>query len=78
MGWDGVTRTLQGLDADLIGLVEAGSSNPEMAQFWKDRFPAYQVNGPKRGMVLMARGTVIERRMGDLGRGGKYGYYEVH
>jgi vancomycin resistance protein VanJ len=78
MGWEGVTRTLQGFDADLIGLVEAGPSSREMAQFWRDRFPAYQVSGPERGMVLMARGAVIERKMGDLGGGGKYGHYEVH
>lgn len=29
-------------------------------------------------MVLLARGAVIAKAMGDLGRGGKYGHYEVH
>jgi len=78
MGWDGVTRNLQDFDADLIGLVEAGPHNQQMERFWRDRFPDYQVRGPRDGMVLMARGTVVEKTMGDLGKGGKCGYYWVH
>lgn len=76
-GWDGVANQLRGFDADLIGLVEAGSHDAARERFWRGRFPECQVSGPKAGMVLIARGAIVARGSGDLGGGGKYGHYEV-
>lgn len=76
-GWAAVADQLRGLSADVIGLVEAGPRKPEMEQFWRDRFTGYDVCGPEQGMVLMAKGTVVQKAMGTLGTGGKYGHYGV-
>lgn len=71
-------QQLHGFDADVIGLVEAGPHTEEMAGLWRNRFPGYQVCGPKMGMVLMAKGVIVEAQSGDLGGdGGKYARYEV-
>jgi endonuclease/exonuclease/phosphatase (EEP) superfamily protein YafD len=76
-GWSSLMETLQGFQADLIGLVEAGPRRGETEQFWRDRFPAHQVSGPKRGLVLLVRGTILEESAGKLGAGGRYGHYRV-
>lgn len=58
-GWDAVAERLARLDADLIGLVEAGGRNPEREAFWRARFPQHAafVAGP--GLVVLVRGRLI-------------------
>src|SRR6185503_20048538 len=76
-GWARVMETLQGFDADLIGLVEAGPHRGEAEPPWRDRFPGYQVSVSKRGLVLLTRGAILEESAGRLGKGGRYAHYRV-
>lgn len=76
-GWANLAEELAAADADLIGLVEAGPSNEEMRRFWRDSLPLYQVVGPKHGMVVLAKGSVVEQAGGRLGDSGTYGHYSV-
>lgn len=77
-GWTNLAKELAAADADLIGLVEAGPSNEEMRRFWRDSLPLHQVVGPKHGMVVLAKGSVVEQTSGRLGNSGTYGHYSVH
>jgi endonuclease/exonuclease/phosphatase family metal-dependent hydrolase len=65
-GWDAIAEYVRQTDADVIGLVEAGSVSEERLGFWRGRFPAYTPVLPGGGLVLLVRGDVASSRFKDL------------
>lgn len=59
-GWRGVAAQLRALDADLIGVVEAGRTTPKRIAFWKEAFPDYQQTPLFDEMLLMSRCGKLE------------------
>lgn len=77
LGWEAILRTLDGFDADLLGLIETGSGPTAEEQFWRERFPGYQVAAPVHEMTLLARGPIEPQGSGDLDGGGRYVHHQV-
>ncbi|GMU22052.1 MAG: hypothetical protein AMXMBFR13_21400 [Phycisphaerae bacterium] len=77
LGWKAILRTLDGFDADLLGLIETGEGPTAEEQFWRERFPGYQVATPVYEMTLLARGPIEPHSSGDLDGGGRYVHHRV-
>lgn len=55
------------VDADVVGLVEAGRAQPEHRRFWAEHCPEYDVSFLGGGLILLVKGTSGETVPGDLG-----------
>ncbi len=53
--WELIAHDIEAHDADIVALTEAGRPNEELRQYWRDRFPGYQIQFPGGGMMLMSR-----------------------
>ncbi|QDT98143.1 hypothetical protein V144x_36270 [Gimesia aquarii] len=71
-GMDAVLDELRNLDADLIGLVEAGPGSAEMKQFWLNSFPDHPHQVVKNGFVCLSRVPITHHSSGTLSEMGKY------
>ena len=71
-GMNSVLDELRVVDADLIGLVEAGADSAKMKRFWKDSFPGYPFQIVKNGFVLLSRFPISKLHSGTLTEMGKY------
>lgn len=70
-GWGSVAKDASKLDADVIGLVEAGVHSEERRAFWKSNFPNHHVSLLGGGFVLLTRGEASECTVGDLDKNGE-------
>jgi len=61
-GWSAVAERVASFDADIVGLVEAGGSGDDRRAFWKKFFPGYEVQLHGGGLVILARGHILEHR----------------
>jgi len=59
-GWGRVADRIRFSDLDLIGLVEAGEATAERRGFWENRAHGMSVHVFPEGIVLMARGAILE------------------
>jgi len=66
-GWPRIADYVSGAAPDLVGLVEAGGSTTEWQQFWGQQFPDHQVYLAGGGLVVLARGEIVEKRVLRLG-----------
>ncbi len=57
-GWDGVATEIRSLDADIVGLAEAGQDVAAMEEFWRAVLPEYTAVVAPTGVTLLARGEV--------------------
>ncbi len=71
-GIDSVLDELRTLDADLIGLVEAGAESAEMKQFWLDSFPDHPHQVVKNGFVCLSKIPISNHDSGSLSQMGKF------
>jgi endonuclease/exonuclease/phosphatase family metal-dependent hydrolase len=65
--WPGVADFASGFEADVIGLVEAGNASKGQQTFWRERFPDHDVYVPGRGLVILTRGRITDKRYHRLG-----------
>lgn len=68
-GWDEVAEDLNRIDADLIGMVEAGRAS-DMQEFWSANFPTHDVRALPGGMALLVKGDVLSHAVFPLSFGG--------
>tara|TARA_R110002095_G_scaffold114178_1_gene99731 strand:+ start:908 stop:1924 length:1017 start_codon:yes stop_codon:yes gene_type:complete len=71
-GMDVVLEELKTIDADLIGLVEAGTDSADMKQFWQDSFPDHPFQVVKNGFVFLSRIPVSNQNSGTLTEMGRF------
>lgn len=71
-GMNNVLDELRVVDADLIGLVEAGADSDKMKLFWKESFPKHPFQVVKQGFVLLSRFPITNQDSGTLTEMGKY------
>ncbi|MCA9079810.1 MAG: endonuclease/exonuclease/phosphatase family protein [Planctomycetaceae bacterium] len=85
MFWNAARRTDMTLaaefintqDADIVGLVEAGSAKPQARQFWREHCPKYDVSFLGGGLILLTKGTSGTSTPGDLGHQSFYRWIPV-
>ena len=65
-GMERVLDELRTVDADLIGLVEAGADSAEMKKFWQTSFPDHPFQVVKNGFVFLSRIPVSDHQSGTL------------
>lgn len=71
-----ITGYIQNFDADIIGFVEAGIGKRKMS-IWKTVFPNHDIQILPGDMALLARGGIISKESGSLGRRGRYNLVQV-
>ncbi|MCA9016654.1 MAG: hypothetical protein KDA77_15080, partial [Planctomycetaceae bacterium] len=71
-GIERVLDELRTVDADLIGLVEAGADTSKMKSFWKESFPDHPYQVVKEGFVFLSRVPISKPTSGALAQMGKY------
>jgi len=71
-GMETVLDELRVVDADLIGLVEAGADSDKMKLFWKKSFPDHPFQVVKNGFVFLSRIPISNQEPGTLTEMGKY------
>ncbi|WP_339731868.1 endonuclease/exonuclease/phosphatase family protein [uncultured Gimesia sp.] len=76
-GMERVLDELRAVDADLIGLVEAGADSDKMKLFWKESFPGHPYQVVKEGLVLLSRIPISSQTSGALAKMGKYERFDV-
>ncbi|MDF1743655.1 MAG: endonuclease/exonuclease/phosphatase family protein [Gimesia sp.] len=76
-GMESVLDELRAVDADLIGLVEAGSDSAKMKRFWKETFPDHPFQIVKDGFVLLSRVPIANQQSGRLTEMGKYEFLDL-
>ena len=65
-GWEKVAADARRLDADVIGLVEAGPHSELRREYWRANFPDHQVSLLGGGFVLLTKGEASECTVSDL------------
>lgn len=76
-GMDRVLDELKAVDADLIGLVEAGADSEKMKLFWKESFPEHPYQFVKEGLVFLSRVPISSQSSGVLAKMGKYERFDL-
>ena len=77
-GWDRLAQTIHGEPTDMVCLVEAGPTEPELDRFWQDRFPNHVSSGLGSGMLVLVRnGTVRQTRSGSLADTVRFRQFDV-
>lgn len=76
-GMEHVLGELKSVDADLIGLVEAGDDSQQEKQFWKTRFPEHPYQSVSRGLVLLSRFPIDTYQSGPLASMGQYQRFDL-
>lgn len=71
-GMENVLTELRDVDADLIGMVEAGPASDKMKRIWKESFPNHPFQFVKNGFVLLSRVPISNQFSGTLTEMGKY------
>jgi endonuclease/exonuclease/phosphatase (EEP) superfamily protein YafD len=64
-------------DADLIGIVEAGTTSKKSRSLWKNAFPSYNVEILAGEMAFITKGEVLSKESGYLGRRGRFNLLKV-
>lgn len=71
-----IANYIQGFDADVIGIVEAGMKR-KMLKNWKTLFSDYHVEALAGDMALMAKGKILSKASGSLDKRGHYNLLQV-
>jgi endonuclease/exonuclease/phosphatase (EEP) superfamily protein YafD len=72
-----IANYIHGFNADLIGIVEAGTQTKKARSFWKNAFPSYKVELLAGEMVFITRGEILSKESGSLGRRGRFNLLKV-
>jgi endonuclease/exonuclease/phosphatase (EEP) superfamily protein YafD len=64
-------------DADIIGIVEAGTKTKKTRSLWKNAFPSYNVELLAGEMAFITRGEILSKESGSLGRRGRFNLLKV-
>ncbi|MDB5348050.1 MAG: Endonuclease/Exonuclease/phosphatase family protein [Schlesneria sp.] len=65
--WDRIAKQVQNFDADVIALTEATSDEVQTRDYWKARLPEYSVYPLQEGLVLLTKGSAVERLADSTG-----------
>ena len=76
-GWRNIAGDIRKRNADIIGLVEAGTDLPRLTAFWERQLPGYQAHVCQSGITLLARGEVQHVASGSLNGYGSYEHFET-
>lgn len=77
-GWDRLAQTIREEPTDMVCLVEAGPTEPELDRFWQDKFPNHVSSGLGSGMLVLVRnGTVRQTRSGSLADTVRFRQFDV-
>jgi len=74
---DEIADYIHQFNADLIGIVEAGTKTKKVRSAWKNAFPNYNVELLEGEMALITRGEILSKESGSLGRRGRFNLLEV-
>jgi endonuclease/exonuclease/phosphatase (EEP) superfamily protein YafD len=72
-----IANYIHRFNADLIGIVEAGTKAKKVKNKWKNAFPDYNVETLAGEMVLMTRGEILAKESGALGKRGRFNLLKV-
>jgi endonuclease/exonuclease/phosphatase family metal-dependent hydrolase len=72
-----ITSYIHEFNADLIGIVEAGTRTKKVRSLWKNAFPSYNVELLAGEMAIMTRGEILSKESGSLGRRGRFNLLKV-
>jgi endonuclease/exonuclease/phosphatase (EEP) superfamily protein YafD len=64
-------------DADIIGIVEAGTKTKKTRSAWQNAFPDYHVELLAGEMAFVTRGEILAKESGTLGRRGRFNLLKV-
>lgn len=62
-GWDAITHEIEAKQPDLVALGETAHPSDEFREFWRKRFPQYDVSFLGGGMICMVRGSSSDARV---------------
>lgn len=74
---DEIANYIHGFNADVIGIVEAGTETKKVRNIWKNAFPSYNVEILAGEMALITRGEILSKESGFLGRRGRFNLLKV-
>ncbi|MCI0694790.1 endonuclease/exonuclease/phosphatase family protein [candidate division KSB1 bacterium] len=74
---DEIASYIHRFNADLIGIVEAGTQTKKARNIWKNAYPSYNVELLAGGMALITKGEILSKESGSLGRRGRFNLLEV-
>ncbi|MGH7452788.1 MAG: hypothetical protein ACRENG_15680, partial [bacterium] len=74
---DETASYIRSFNADLIGIVEAGTQKKKVRSIWKNTFLNYNVEILGGEMVLITRGEILSKETGSLGGHGRFNLLEV-
>jgi endonuclease/exonuclease/phosphatase family metal-dependent hydrolase len=72
-----ITNYIHQFNADLIGIVEAGTQTKKARSLWKNAFPGYNVELLAGEMAFITRGEILSKESGSLGRRGRFNLLKV-
>lgn len=72
-----ITDYIHQFNADLIGVVEAGTKTKKVKSAWKNAFPNSNVELLAGEMALITRGEILSKETGSLGGCGRFNLLEV-
>ncbi len=72
-----IANYIYGFNADLIGIVEAGTQTKKVRNKWKNAFPSHNVEILAGEMALITRGEILAKESGSLGRRGRFNLLKV-
>jgi endonuclease/exonuclease/phosphatase (EEP) superfamily protein YafD len=72
-----ITGYIQKFNADIIGIVEAGTRTKKTRSVWKNAFPDYNVELLAGEMAFMTTGEILSKKSGFLGRHGRFNLIKV-
>lgn len=65
--WERIAKQVQDFDADVIALTEATSDEVQTRDYWKSRLPEYSVYPLQEGLILLTKGSAVERLADSTG-----------
>ncbi len=65
--WERIAKQVHDFDADVIALTEATSDEVQTRDYWKSRLPDYSVYPLQEGLVLLTKGSAVERLADSTG-----------
>lgn len=74
---DEIASHIHEFNADFIGVVEAGTQPKKARSLWKNAYPAYNVELLPGEMAFMAKGEILSKESGSLGRRGRFNLLKV-
>ncbi len=74
---DEIVDYINRFNADVIGIVEAGTKTKKAKSVWKNAFPRHNVEILAGEMALITRGEILAKESGSLGKRGRFNLLKV-